>query len=159
MRGRLSSHDAARLLRRMRHPRVDSRIPESRNVIVRYASGRIEHGYTYDLDPRLPSFRLFTPEVICSRAVEVWVRDLKAVFFVRSLTGHHGGAGGERRDLDAPPEARKVRVSFRDGEVVMGYTTVCDRRRPGFFLVPDDPTGNIERVFAVFDAIDTVAFD
>jgi hypothetical protein len=131
----------------------------TRNVVVRYADGKVVQGHTYNLDPRLPSFHLFLPDVVSGRGTEIWIKDLKAIFFVRSLTGDPGHVERKEADGAPPPGTRKVRVEFLDGEVLVGYTTLYDRRQLGFFFTPIDPTSNNVRVFAVFEAVKSLGFD
>ena len=85
--------------------------------------------------------------------IEVSVKELKAVFFVRTFEGDP--AYDESKDLyqARPPDTRKVSVRFRDGEELVGHTRQLDRHRAGLFFTPLDPRSNNLRVFAVFDAI------
>ena len=54
-------------------------------TVVRYADGRVLKGYSWDCDPKKPSFHLVAAEDRAGAGTEVWVKDLKAVFFVRSF--------------------------------------------------------------------------
>jgi hypothetical protein len=121
-------------------------------VVVRYADGRVLKGYA-DFDPDAPSFRLVSRTDSDSDGVDVPVKDLKALFFVRSFDGDP--AYEESNDLyqDRPPDTRKVSIRFRDGEERVGYTRQLDRHRAGLFFTPLDPRSNNLRVFAVFDAL------
>jgi hypothetical protein len=53
---------------------------------------------------------------------------------------------------------RKIRVRFKDGEVLVGTTQGYQPGRPGFFLVPADPGSNIERCYVISAATDEVTF-
>jgi hypothetical protein len=121
-------------------------------VVVRYADGRVLKGYA-NFDPTAAHLHLVPHDDPDAEAVEVPVRDLKAVFFVRSFQGDP--AHDESRDLyqPRPPDTRKVSVRFRDGEELVGYTRQLDRHRAGLFFTPLDPESNNLRVFAVFDAV------
>ena len=61
-------------------------------VVVRYADGRIIKGHTQDFLPINPSFHVhpFDPGTSMA-AVDILVRDLKAVFFVRDWGLESGG--------------------------------------------------------------------
>ena len=126
------------------------------NVVVRYANGRIAKGHTWNFGPSKPSFHLFPAKGAATKALTVWVKDLKAVFFVRSFAGDPDYT--ERKDLDPklPALAVRVRVEFLDGEVLVGYTTAYNPMQLGFFFVPMDPDGNNVRVFAAFSAASSV---
>jgi len=121
-------------------------------VVVRYADGRVRKGYA-DFDPAQPSFLLAPLDDPDGEGVEITVADLKAVFFVRSFDGDP--AHDESKDLYQvrPPDTRKVKVQFRDGEELVGHTRQLDRHRTGLFFTPLDPHSNNIRVFAVFDAL------
>jgi hypothetical protein len=121
-------------------------------VVVRFASGRVLKGYA-DFDPAQPAFRLVSLDDPDGDGVDVAVRELKAVFFVRSFEGDP--AHDESKDLyqPRPPDTRKVRVHFRDGEELVGHTRQFDRHRAGLFFTPLDPQSNNVRIFAVYDAL------
>jgi hypothetical protein len=124
-------------------------------AVARFADGRVLKGYA-DFDPARPCFRLLPAESREAAPVEVAVRDLKALFFVRSYDGDPDRA--EVKDLyqPRPPGTRKVCVQFADGEELVGYTRQLDRHPQGLFFTPLDPRSNNLRVFAVFDAIDSI---
>ena len=44
---------------------------------------------------------------------------------------------------------KKIEVTFKDGEVLVGTTMGYDAQRPGFFLFPADDTTNNTRTFVV----------
>ena len=121
-------------------------------VVVRYVDGRILKGYA-NFDPAEPRLRLVPRDDLEGEGIEIAVKDLKAVFFVRAFEGDPGY--DESKDLyqARPPDTRKVSVRFRDGEELVGHTRQLDRHRAGLFFTPLDPRSNNLRVFAVFDAI------
>ena len=121
-------------------------------VVVRYADGRLLKGYA-DFDPEQLYFRLVPLAEPDAEGIEVQVKDLKALFFVRTFDGDP--SHDESKDLyqARPPATRKVSVRFRDGEELVGYTRQLDRHRSGLFFTPLDPRSNNLRVFAVFDAL------
>ena len=47
------------------------------------------------------------------------------------------------------PSGRKVEVTFKDGEVLVGSTLSYDPKRQGFFIFPADPKSNNIRVYVV----------
>ena len=57
-----------------------------------------------------------------------------------------------------PPAGRRIRVVFKDGEVLIGTTTGYQPGRPGFFLVPADSDSNVERCYIVTAATREVKF-
>ena len=57
-----------------------------------------------------------------------------------------------------PPVGRRIKVAFRDGEVLVGTTTGYQPGRPGFFLVSADVDSNNERCFVVTTAAREISF-
>ena len=93
-----------------------------------------------------------------AKPLEVKVPDLKAVYFVRSLNGDPEHQKTNEFPPQAPAPGRKVKVTFKDGEVLVGTTQGYQPGRPGFFLLPADPRSNNERCYIVTSATQSVAF-
>ncbi len=128
-------------------------------VVARYTDGRIVKGATSDFVPAKERFHLSAAEAPAgSKAVEIQTKDLKALFFVKDFAGDPQHV--ERKEFDAsrPPAGRRIRVTFKDGEVLVGTTHGYQPGRPGFFLVPADATSNIERCYVVSAATQEIAF-
>ena len=69
---------------------------------------------------------------------------------MRDLEGNPRDA--ERPDVvDLPGQSgeRRVTVTFRDGEVLVGTIEDQDPPTTGFWLIPADPRSNILRAYAV----------
>lgn len=134
-------------------------LPELIKVVFRYADGRVVKGYTRDFFPNKSSFHV---EVISGddegKVIEVQLKDLKAVFFVRDFIGKP--SYDEKKDFLEGQKVigRKVRVSFKDGEVLIGSSVGCDPKRQGFFLFPADPETNNLKAYAVMSAVSKVEF-
>jgi hypothetical protein len=127
-------------------------------VVARYVDGKIVKGISQDFSPNRDHFHVYLTESPSSEAVEVLVKELKAVFFVRDFVGN--SRYNERKEY-APkdkPSGRKIEVTFVDGEVLVGTTLGYDPKRPGFFLFPADPQSNNIRVFAVATAVKKVRY-
>ena len=128
-------------------------------VVARYQDGRMMKGSTSDFMPNKEVFHVVPAEAsLGSKPVDVSVKDLKAVFFVKDFTGN--ARYRERKDFDGtkPVAGRKIKVVFKDGEVMTGTTQGYQPGRPGFFIVPADPQSNIERFFVVSAATREIAF-
>jgi hypothetical protein len=124
-------------------------------VIARFLDGRVLKGMTQDFRPANPSFHLFPADGSAERGVTVLVSALKALFFVRDFNGSprhmdHGAFSAARG------QGRRVRVTFRDGEVLAGFTAGYAPGKAGWFLIPADSSSNNERVFVVSAAVTQV---
>ncbi|TFG43072.1 MAG: hypothetical protein E4H41_09900 [Gemmatimonadales bacterium] len=121
-------------------------------VVARYLDGTILKGTSLDVDPTKPAFHVRPPDGITA---EVKMKDLKALFFVRSLEGDM--ARHEAHTIDpADPRARgstAVSLQFPDGEVMIGLTNRFPPNRPFFFVVPVDPESNNIRVLVNRSAV------
>jgi hypothetical protein len=119
-------------------------------IVARYRDGRVVKGITNDFLPAKDRFHLLpTDSAPGARALEILVGDLKALFFVKDLAGTPTHIESNQFDPGKPPVGRKIRVVFKDGEVVVGTTQGFQPGRPGFFLVPADEKSNNSRCFVV----------
>jgi hypothetical protein len=127
-------------------------------VVARYINGKVIKGLTQDFFPNKDRFHLQPFGKSTSEASEIFVKDLKAVFFVRDYAGDY--QYDERKSYREGEKAsgRKMEVTFKDGEVMVGSTLGYDPSRPGFFLFPADPKSNNMRVFVVSTAVKKTRF-
>ena len=126
-------------------------------VVVRFQDGRVMKGFTTDFLPTKDLFHLTLEEQGgAAKPSEVRLAELKAVFFVKSFEGDPQ----HKRSNEPSPgvTGRRLRIVFKDGEVVVGITQGYDKTRPGFFVVPVDTGGNNERCFIVAAAAREVSF-
>lgn len=116
-------------------------------VVAHYRDGRLVKGSTADFLPTRDVFHIALESG--GAPVPVQISDLKAVFFVRDLAGRPGQPKRNEFDSVKPAIGRKIRVAFKDGEVMLGTTQGYQPGRPGFFVVPADPDSNTERCYVV----------
>jgi hypothetical protein len=126
-------------------------------VVARYADGRIVRGSTGDFSPARSVFHVAAAGSI-DGPIEIQLRDLKALFFVRDLVGDPARQERKTFDPDAPAPGRRIRVEFKDGEVLVGTTQGYQPDRPGFFLALPDSSSNNERCYVVSAAVRAVTF-
>jgi len=131
---------------------------EPLKVVVRYLDGRIIKGFSQDFFPNKDRFHVSPADKSSGEGIEVFFKVLKAVFFVRDFAGD--AQYNERKEYTQgdKPSGRKIEVTFKDGEVLVGTTMGYDPNRPGFFLFPVDPKSNNVRVFAVTTAVKKVRY-
>jgi hypothetical protein len=127
-------------------------------VVARYVNGKRVKGFSQDFFPNKDRFRVYPAATPSGEAVEVLVKELKAVFFVQDFVGNSLYHERKKYLEGEKPSGRKVEVTFMDGEVLIGTTLGYDPSRPGFFLFPADPKGNNIRVFAVSTAVKKVRY-
>lgn len=128
-------------------------------VVVRFADGRVVKGMTADFLPTKELFHVnVSTESVGVKPIEISKSDLKALFFVKDFHGDPKHAESNEFDPTHPPAGRRIRVVFKDGEVLVGITTGYQPGRPGFFLIPADSGSNIERCYIITAATREVKF-
>ena len=124
-------------------------------VVARFMDGRILKGTTQDFAVGRDFFHVIPPGQ-GAKPERVSIPLLKAVFFVKEHVGDK--TYNEAKAFDKVVPGRKLRVTFKDGEELVGSTSGYDATRPGFFFTPADPKSNNDRVYVVADAVRSVAF-
>ena len=127
-------------------------------VVARYVNGRRVKGFSQDFFPNKDRFHVYPAAKPSGEAVEVQLKELKAIFFVQDFAGNSLYNERKKYIEGEKPSGRKVEVTFADNEVLVGSTLGYDPSRPGFFLFPADPKCNNIRVFAVTSAVKRVRF-
>jgi hypothetical protein len=128
-------------------------------VVARFADGQVLKGFTADFVPNKDSFHVAVADAPAgSKPVAVQTNDLKALFFVKDLTGDPKHEERKEFDPARPVAGRKIKVVFKDGETLVGTTQAYQPGRQGFFLVPADPQSNAERLYVVSAATQEVSF-
>jgi hypothetical protein len=130
--------------------KAKKKIMDSVKIVIRFADGRIEKGYSQDFFPNKPMFHLFKNlSKGAANQKEIHVAELKAVFFVKTFAGNPDYKERKRFVEGDTSQGRKAEVVFLDGEVLQGSVLGYDPKGPGFFLFPSDPKSNNQRVFVI----------
>jgi len=117
-------------------------------VVIGFLNGERIKGFAYDFSPMKDTFNLLPQEDrLQGKATKVEMKDLKAVFFVWDFSGD--AQYRESPHSDAPMHGRKIEVTFRDGEKLVGRTEGYNPQKLGFFMFPVDPKSNNTRIFVV----------
>ncbi len=127
-------------------------------IVIHYQDGRLMKGITIDFFPNKDIFHLTPPDASAGTIpMDVYVSDLKAIFFVKQFDGNSRYDDIKEFDPAKNVIGRKLKVTFKDGELMVGITNAYDPNRPGFFMTPADPKSNIERCFVVTKATKDVS--
>ena len=130
-------------------------------IVVHYQDGRIYEGVTRDFFPNKDVFHLFPVDGLPeTEPIMISIHDLKAVFFVKEFEGNREHKDKEEAESHKTTTVvgRKIRVIFKDGEVLVGTTHGYQPGRPGFFVHASDPQSNNERCFVISAATKEVSF-
>jgi hypothetical protein len=131
-------------------------------VVAKYRNGRMVKGVTYNFGAEKKAFHVIPlgkerKEGGMRKGFEVPFSELKAIFFVKTLEGRKEprafkGILEEEEEGDRAAST-KVKVTFFDGETLVGMTHGYTREREGFLLVPLEKDSNNLRIFIIFDAV------
>jgi len=127
-------------------------------IVARYADGRMIKGTTVDFFPTKDLFHVSVTDKEGNRLVEINLKDLKALFFVKDFEGNPGHVLKNEFDPARPAPGRRIKVVFKDGEVMVGTTTGYQPGRTGFFIVPADTSANTQRCYVVTARTQEVSF-
>lgn len=123
-------------------------------VVLHFLDEKVLKGITNDFFPHKDFFHMTDNE--SGEVLEIDIFDLKAVYFVKTFEGNPNYR--ERDDVERKGFGKKIKLHFRDGETLIGYTQGFSPNRPGFFVFPCDPNSNNDRIFVVNAATDEIAF-
>jgi hypothetical protein len=122
-------------------------------IVVRYLDGRIIKGFTSDFMPNKEFLHLFPLDAAPnSKPLHVNVPVLKAVFFVKDFQGNSQYQEKKEFETAKPIMGRKIKVIFKDGELLIGTTQGYHPGRSGFFVFPADQMSNNDRCYVVSSA-------
>jgi len=123
-------------------------------IIVRFTDGKVLKGTTADLFPNKAVFHLKDKDSGIIQEIDIFY--LKAVYFVKCYDGNPGYQ--EKDDIERVGLGKKIKVQFKDGEILIGYTQGYSPNRDIFIVFPADPGSNNEKVFVVTNATSMVNF-
>lgn len=140
-------------------------LPEER-AVLHVRAGKLLKGLLTDFTPTADTVHLQSETEPGKAPIEVKVADLKAIYYVRSLTGNKQYK--KKRyfgSIETP--GKRIMVRFKDGEILCGFIegglpwkdgflTATDPNLKGFFIYPADPAGNNTKVFVVTTAVEDV---
>jgi hypothetical protein len=122
----------------------DYRVPGAHRVVVHTVEGLVKRGVLEDPDLGAPALSL-APQP-GAQPDEVPTEKVKAIFFMLSP--------GEK----APAaEGKKVRVTFRDGRQIAGFSPDWRDDGIGFFMIPADTKTNTGRIWVYRSAVRQVS--
>jgi hypothetical protein len=128
-------------------------------VVVRFLDGNLLKGYTHDFLPEKDLFHLIEETAAGAGSVrEIKSSDLKAVFFVKTFAGNkdYNEKKSFKEVAAASLHGIKIKVTFKDGEVLCGLSLGYNKTKKGFFIVPIDPLSNNDRIYVVASSTKSV---
>ena len=141
---------------------------EPLKVIARYRDGNMVKGTTNNFRPGGTMFHMTPVDAKPGDPpVRVALEELKALFVVHSFEGRLQLQRVAIGDLGKPDQqgacqepdghrrcpGERLRVTFKDGEVLEGVSMTYDPDAQGFFMFPDDAGSNNKRMFVINAAV------
>ncbi|HDS00611.1 MAG TPA: hypothetical protein ENO07_01205 [candidate division Zixibacteria bacterium] len=126
-------------------------------VVAHYLGGRLAKGYTFDFNQNRETFRLFAGPEQNEEGTLVYHEELKALFFVKTFEGNprYNDPIFSEEDIKRLV-GMKLKVIFKDGEVMYATTFGYSPARKGFFVYPIDKQCNNEKVYVVTSSTTTI---
>jgi hypothetical protein len=113
---------------------------EKKKLVLHYLDGTIGAALSGVFPDGTESLRVETLE---GRTIDVDLRELKAAFFVKTFSGNADyERPTERNHLQSRKQGPFVRVTFLDGEVLVGEVSRDADLTKGFYLEVLDPNDN-----------------
>ncbi len=122
-------------------------------IVIKFKDGKILKGRSNDFSPEKETFNL---SLISRETMKINVEELKAIFFIKDFKGNKDHQRTYKDTLLWG--GNKVRVTFFDGEAIVGYTQHFSQESHGFMIVPADLKGNNERIFIIVSATEKIVF-
>ena len=116
----------------------------SNRVVAHFLDGRVLKGASFDVSLTKATCHVQTS----TGPVEVQLSELKALFFVKDLTGdpaHQEGSTIAKGDTRAVG-GRRVEIRFKDGEQLVGLTPSYRLEQQFFYILPADSKSNNIRI-------------
>ncbi len=122
-------------------------------IVVRCKDKSLLKGRIYDFTPDKP---FCTMRLLNGDRLQLKLENVKAIFIVKNYDG----------DMDYKYTYKnvllwggmKIRISFKDNEVMIGYIPFHINGAKGFFVTPADIDGNNEKVFVIKSAIREISY-
>ena len=128
-------------------------------IVAHFQDGQVAKGLTVDFNPAKERFHLLDENgVMDAPKREIALADLKGLYFVRDLEGDLGHAKSNIFDPQDLTPGSRIRVTFKDGEVMHGITQGYTPGRAGFFMVPADRKSNTQRCYVNTSAASDIVF-
>lgn len=132
-------------------------LTDENRVVVHFLGGKLAKGYTYDFNQNRDTFHVYdAPDQVEEGAI-VYHDELKALFFVKTFEGNPGYEDPIFSEENVKKlVGMKLKVLFKDGEVMFATTFGYSPARKGFFVYPIDKNCNNNKVYVITSSTTSV---
>ena len=122
-------------------------------IVVRCKDSTLLKGMTYDFNPGKLFFNM---RLLNGERVQLKLEDLKAIFIVNDFNGNKDYRYSYKDVLLWG--GIKIKLTFNDNEIMIGYIPYHISGAQGFFVTPADLNGNNNSVFVIKSAIREISY-
>jgi hypothetical protein len=127
-------------------------------LVARFTDGSVVKGASLDFSPSKSLFHMTLESSPVGTPFPIRTENLKALFYVKDFAGNPEHVDKREFDSPPPPGAHRIKTAFKDGEVLLGTTSVYRSGLLGFFLKPADSASNNELCYVFVTATREVSF-
>ena len=113
-------------------------------IVVRLKDSTLLKGKSLDFDP---DNLFFNMSLLNGVQAKIHIKDLKAIFIVKDYAGNKDYTYSYQDVLQW--YGIKIRITFLDGEIMIGYISDYISSKKGFFVTPADVKGNNRSVYVI----------
>ena len=123
---------------------------DENRVVAHFLGGKLSKGYTYDFSQNKDSFHVSPSADMAEEGALIFHDDLKALFFVKTFEGNPAYEDPIYSEEDIKHiVGMKLKIEFKDGEVMYATTYGYSPARKGFFVYPIDKECNNRKVYVI----------
>lgn len=132
-------------------------IGDENRVVAHYLGGKLAKGYAHDFNQNRDSFHVSASPDMMEEGRLVFQEELKALFFVKTFEGNPGYEDPIFSEEDIKKMVgMKLKVMFKDGEIMFATTFGYSPARKGFFVYPIDKQCNNNKVYVISSSTTSV---
>lgn len=132
-------------------------ITDENKVVAHFLGGKLAKGYTFDFNQNRDSFHVSSAPDMKEDGTIVYHEELKALFFVKTFEGNPGYEDPIFSEENLKNlVGMKLKIMFKDGEVMYATTFGYSPARRGFFVYPIDKKCNNNKVFVITSSTTSV---
>ena len=122
-------------------------------IVVRCKDKKIMKGKVHDFSATKVFFSM---RLLSGERVKIKIEDVKAIFIVKNYEGNKDYKYSYKDVLLWG--GMKIRINFKDNEVMIGYIPYHINSDRGFFVTPADLNGNNKNVFVIKSATREISY-
>ena len=128
-------------------------VMRANKIVIRCKDNKIMKGRIYNFDPEKFFFSI---RLLNGDRVQMKTEDVKALFIVKDFEGNKDYKYSYKDVLLWG--GMKIKITFNDNEIMIGYIPHHINGTQGFFVTPADLNGNNKNVFVIKSAIREISY-